>query len=181
MSYFVIIRGPLGVGKSTIAKKLSKFLNAEYVDIDKILRKNNLDKVKPGAECIPAKNFIKADDLVLPGLKNKIHKGKIVIFDACFYHKKHIEDIVRKLPFRHFIFTLKAPVEVCIERDSKRKKIHGKLAAIAVHHLVTKFNYGIVTDTNNKTPDETLQEIKKHLPDKALSNKLNILHIIFIK
>jgi len=171
MSYFVIIRGPLGVGKSTIAKKLTKFLNAEYVDIDKILRKNNLDKVRPDAKCIPAENFIKADNLVLLGLKDKIHKGKIVIFDACFYHRKHIEDIIRKLPYRHFIFTLKAPVEVCIERDRKRKGKYGTSAVKAVHSLVSKFDYGIVIDTNNKTPDETLQEIKKHLPDKALSNK----------
>jgi len=172
MSYFVIIRGPLGVGKSTIAKKLAKFLNADYVDIDKILRKNNLDKVRPDAECIPAENFIKADDLILPGLKDKMHKGKIIIFDACFYHKKHIEDIVRKLPYRHFIFTLKSPVEVCIERDGKRKRKYGTLATKAVHSLVSKFDYGITIDANNKTPEETLREIINHLQNKTLINKI---------
>jgi shikimate kinase len=34
MEYFVIIRGPLGVGKTTIAKRLAKQLNAKYISID---------------------------------------------------------------------------------------------------------------------------------------------------
>ena len=31
MSYFIIIRGPLGSGKTTISKQLSKLLNAEHI------------------------------------------------------------------------------------------------------------------------------------------------------
>ncbi len=42
MSFYIIIRGPLGCGKSTIAKALSKKLNAKYFAIDKILEENNV-------------------------------------------------------------------------------------------------------------------------------------------
>ena len=152
------------MGKSTIAKKLAKKFNGEYIDIDKVLNENGLDKIDADAECIPADNFIKADDLFLPKVKEKLHKGQQVIFDACFYHRTHLEHLIRNLPFPHYVFTLKAPVDICIKRDSGRGKAHGEDAARAVHYLVSRFDYGTVVDTGNKTADETLREISEHLP-----------------
>lgn len=164
MSYYVIIRGPLGVGKSTVTKRLVEILNGECVSIDKILEKNGLDKVSADAESIPALNFIIADDIVLPDVKAKFEQGKKVIFDGCFYHREHIEHLVASLPYPHYIFTLKAPVEVCIERDSKRTKTHGKDATIAVHTLVSRFDYGTVIETTNLTEQETTEKILWFLP-----------------
>jgi shikimate kinase len=164
MSYFIIIRGPLGVGKSTIAKKLASELHGEYVDIDKILDENGLDEISEDEGCIPAENFIKADNLILPELKKKLQNKQPVIFDACFYHKEHVEHLIDNLPFPHYVFTLKAPVEVCIKRDSEREKTHGEGAAQAVHYLVSRFDYGTVIDTNGKTIDETFKEIFSFLP-----------------
>jgi len=132
MGFFVIIRGPLGCGKSTIAEKLAKILKAKYISIDKVLEKHKLDKVGPDEECIPAANFIKANGFVLPVIKKFLQQSKIVIFDACFYHKEPIDHLIQSLPYDHFVFTLKAPVEVCIERDRKRGKSHGEDAARAV-------------------------------------------------
>jgi len=66
MSYFVIIRGPLGIGKSTIARKLSKILNAEYISIDKVLEENNLDKADNN---FTPEDFIKANEIILPKIK----------------------------------------------------------------------------------------------------------------
>lgn len=165
MSYFVIIRGPLGVGKSTIAKKLASYFDGEYVDIDNILKKNGLDIIDKNEGCIPVLNFIKADQLVLSDLKNSLDKGKIVIFDACFYHKGHIKDLIKNLPFQHYAFTLKAPVEICIKRDSERNLSYGDGAVMAVHNLVSKFDYGTIINTDNKTSDETFEEITTHLPN----------------
>ena len=42
MSYYIIIRGPLGCGKSTIAKKISKILNAKYISMDEIVDNNRI-------------------------------------------------------------------------------------------------------------------------------------------
>lgn len=164
MSYYIIIRGPLGIGKSTIAKRLSEILDAKYIDIDSILKKQGLDKVDKNAGCIPTKNFIKVDEIIFPEIKEKLNKGKIVIFDACFYHKEHIEHIIQNLLYPHYIFTLKAPLEVCIERDSKRKKTHGKDAATAVHYLVSKFDYGTTIDISKKGIEQAVQEILSYLP-----------------
>ena len=38
MEYYIIIRGPLGCGKSTISKALAKRLKAEHFAVDRIFR-----------------------------------------------------------------------------------------------------------------------------------------------
>jgi len=163
MSYFIIIRGALGCGKTTVAKQLAELLHAEYVSIDEVLEKYGLDKVEQNAECIPVENFIKANVIVLPEVKAKLQKGRAVIFDACFYHKEPIEHLVQNLPFPHYVFTLKAPVEVCIARDRQRRKTHGEDAARAVYSLVSQFDYGIPIDAS-RTLESTVNAIRSHLP-----------------
>jgi len=168
MSYFIIIRGSLGVGKTTIANQLAGILKGEYISIDDVLEKSNLDKVDEKEGGIPVKNFIKGNEIVLQKIKQKLSKGKIVIIDGCFYHKKQIEHFIKTLNFSHFVFTLKAPLEVCIDRDKKREKVYGMEAAVAVFNMFTKFDYGILIETKNKSVKETVNEIISHLPN--LSN-----------
>lgn len=163
MSYFVIIRGPLGVGKTAISKKLADVLSADYVSIDTVLKESGLDKIDEKEGCITAKNFIKGNEIAMPAIKEKLAKGKIVIIDGCFYNKEQIEHFINNLEVAHQIFSLKAPVEVCIERDRHREKPYGEGAARAVHNLVSKFDYGTVIETENQNLDETLEEIKKYL------------------
>ena len=57
MKKVIIIRGSLGVGKTTISKLLAKELHAEYLSLDKILKDNNLE----GTNGIPLENFLKAN------------------------------------------------------------------------------------------------------------------------
>lgn len=134
-------------------------MGGKYISIDEVLDQNGLDKMGPDDECIPAKNFIEADNLILDDITDSLEKGTMVVLDACFYHKEHIQHLIDNLPYKHFEFTLKAPLEVCIERDANRAKTHGKDAAGAVHWLVSKFDHGKIVDTENKTPEETLEEV----------------------
>jgi tRNA uridine 5-carbamoylmethylation protein Kti12 len=163
MSYYIIIRGPLGSGKSTIANKLAEILDADNFNMDEVLEKNGLDKVPPDAPCIPPQNFIKANEIILPDAKETIESGKIVIFDACFYHKKVIDHLINNLSFPHFVFTLKLPLELCIKRDGERIKSYGKDAATAVYSLVTQFDYGNNIDASG-TMEDTLRDILSYLP-----------------
>ena len=48
MSYIIIIRGPLGVGKSTVSKELAKKLKGRHIPIDKVLEENNLERKEGG-------------------------------------------------------------------------------------------------------------------------------------
>ena len=165
MSYFIIIRGPLGSGKSTLSKELARLLDAMVISVDDVLDNNGLDTMPADASCIPAENFITANDIVLRQANALLAAGKIVIFDGCFYHKEAIEHLVQHLLFQHYIFTLKAPVELCIDRDSKRSKVYGKDSAQAVHSLVSRFDYGTNIDATGSIED-TMNKIISYLPSK---------------
>ncbi len=158
--YYIIIRGPLGIGKTTIAKSLAKNIKAEYIAYDRILDKYNLIKDKEQGY-ISQKSFLKANEIITPKAKKFLDKGKPIVFDGNFYWKSQIVDLISKLDYPYYVFTLKAPLKVCIERDSKRKKIHGKDAAKAVYKKSKSFSYGTVTDTENKTIKQAVDEIEK--------------------
>jgi len=164
MCFYVIIRGPLGCGKSTISKELSKRLKAKHLSMDRVLDKNNLTKDWEDGY-ISQKSFIKANEIAVPKVKQILEKGKPVIFDGNFYHKSQIDDLIKRLKFPHYVFTLKAPLEVCISRDSKRSKTHGKDAAEAVYKKSTEFNYGTVIDINRPL-NECIKDIISYLPKK---------------
>ncbi len=163
MSYCIIIRGPLGVGKTAVAKKLAKALRGKYVSIDLLLAKKGLDKVDKKSNRILLANFIKAADSVLPELKSSLKKGPIIL-DGNFYHREQIAHLMKSLDCEFYIFTLKASLEVCMLRDSGRKKPYGKSATKAVYALVSKLNYGKSINTKTKTSAEVIKEILKYLP-----------------
>jgi len=73
--------------------------------------------------------------------------------DGNFYYKKQIIDIKRRL--NPIIFTLKAGLSVCIERDKNRKSL-GKEAVKAVYKK--SFDYGIIINAN-KSKKEIIKEI----------------------
>jgi len=162
MSYYIIIRGPLGCGKSTISEALAKELGAKHFAVDRVLDDYDLTKDKEEGY-ISQKSFFKANEIIAEKAKELLSAGTPIIFDGNFYWKSAIEDLISKLDYKHYVFTLKAPVEVCIKRDAERSKTHGEGAAFVVHKKSTSFSYGIEVDTENRSPEETLQEIKKHL------------------
>ena len=164
MTFYVIIRGPLGCGKSTIARTLSKELNSEYLEVDRVLDENDLTKEQEEGY-ISQKSFLKANEIIALKAKSILEKEHSVIFEGNFYWKSQVDNLIERLDFPHYVFTLKAPLEVCIERDSKREKTHGKDAAEAVYKKSTKFNYGTIIDIN-KPFSECIKEIISYLPKK---------------
>jgi len=161
MSYYIIIRGPLGCGKSTLAKKLAKKLNAEYFEIDRSIDEYNLTEDKE-AGYISQKSFIKANEIIAPKVKDFLDKGKRVVFDGNFYWQSQIDDLIKRLDSPHYVFTLKAPLEICIERDREREKTHGEDAVRAIYNKSTEFDYGTVIDIT-KSLNEVIEDIVSHL------------------
>lgn len=162
MSYYIIIHGPLGCGKTTIAEKLSKGLNVNHFVVDRILDEHELTKDKEEGY-ISQKSFLKANEIIATEAKSILASGTPIIFDGNFYWKSQIEDLIKRLDFPHYVFTLKVSLEVCIERDSKRNKPHGKDAARAVFKKSTSFDYGIIIDIT-KSVDESIENIISYLP-----------------
>ncbi len=156
MKKLIIIRGPLGVGKSTIAQLLAKRLKATYISLDKIIDDNNLSTT----DGIPLENFLTSNKIIV---KLADETKNTLIIDGCFYFQEQIDDLNAKLNNNVQIFSLISSVEKCIERDSKRKIVYGKDSAKFVHMVTTKVKAGIEIDNTNQTPKETLDQIIKHL------------------
>lgn len=148
--FFIIIRGSLGVGKTTISLELTKLLNAEYISFDKVLEENGLDRKDDNF--IP-EDFIKANEIILLRVKECLESGKIVIFDGCFHFIEQIRHLIKNLNFKYFVFDLKAPVEICIHRDKNRIKVYGEKEARDVYGLVSKFKVGFSIDAEGSLKD----------------------------
>ncbi len=158
MSFYLIIRGPAGVGKTTIAKKLAKKLNAGYVSFDQIREVHGIG--------LSEKQRIKVNEVAIPLAAKKLSSGKIVVFDGVFYHPSQLKHLVAALKFPHFVFSLTAPVEEVIRRDAKRKgkSKMGAKKTRGFYPVVAKFKPGIVIDTSGKTAAQIMREILLLLP-----------------
>ncbi len=164
MSFYVVLRGPLGVGKSTVAERLAKKIGAERILIDRILDDHGLWYAGRLSE------FLKANEFAVKGARKFLKKGTPVVLDGNLYWKSQIEDLIHQLDYRHYVFTLKAPLSVCIDRDGRRPTPHGSQAAREVYAKSTKFDYGIGVDATR--PIETVvREILSRLSQDSAQIK----------
>ena len=166
MSYYVIIRGPLGCGKSTVAEGLANRLGAKHYSVDKVLDEHGLTVDKEEGY-ISQESFRKANGIIAPGVIDMLNRGALVIFDGNFYWKSQIEDLIARLHHPHYAFTLKASLEACVKRDGGREKVYGADAVRAVYKKSTEFDYGAVIDTENKSAEATIEEILSYLPGRG--------------
>lgn len=155
MSYYVILRGPLGVGKSTISAALARSIGAVVISIDEIA-----DKDWDGGS---VRLYVNANRLAAERARPALARGVPVVFDGCFYWKSQIADLERRLRFPHEAFTLQAPLSVCIRRDSRRKTVFGAEAATEVYRKNTRFDHGIAVDATRDAPT-IVREVRSHLP-----------------
>ena len=164
MAYYIIIRGTLGIGKTTIAKKLAEKLHAQYFSIDEIVDAEDFRKTKASDGFISEESFVRANDNIIPKAKEYLERDKNVIIEGNFYRKRALLDLLKRLKYEHYVFTLQAPLESCIERDRKRKKTLGKDAARVVYNKTGEFEYGKIIETDKMNVDETLRKILALLP-----------------
>ena len=157
--FFVIIRGPVGIGKSTIAKIVAKKINAYYISFDDILSKHKLDKIE--GDGISAKNFIRGNEIALDIIKQI--NPKIIVFDGCFYREEQMAHLLKNLKKKHFIFNLKADVKECVKRNHERGSPMPDNAIKDVYKLVSKKDYGVSIDTSGKTINQIVEEILNHI------------------
>jgi predicted kinase len=155
MAFFVIIRGPLGVGKTTVSNALANAIGAKVCSIDQLV-----DRDWDGGSL---RLFLKANRTAAKDAATALQAGTPVVFDGCFYWKSQIKDLESRLPFSHQVFTLEAPLSVCILRDSHRNPSFGAEAAAQVFRKVHRFEYGLMLDGTREVP-RIVQEIRSHLP-----------------
>lgn len=166
MSYYIIIRGPLGCGKTTIANRLTKRLKGVHIAIDDYIEKHELlHDMENGY--ISQKSFIKVNKMIEPKAKELLDKGKVVIFDGNFYWESQIIDLLKRLNHPYYVFTLKAPLNICIKRDEGRKRTYGPDVARLIYRKVMSFEHGRGIDATQPI-NKILKEIVSFLPADKL-------------
>ena len=160
MSTAIIIRGPAGVGKSTVSRLLASRLGARHISFDRIRRRRRLK--------VSESDRIKANAIAVAIARKDLTNSRIVIFDDVFYYRsqlRHLRHLVRSLHRPHRTFTLKAPLPVCIQRDHARP-YHRRIGANRVrevYRLVSRFNSGVLVNTSAQSPRQTARRILMRL------------------
>ena len=161
MTYVVVIRGPLGIGKTTVATRLAEALGATVVSIDRILEEHDLEEWVDGY--ISVESFVRANAWALRAAEEPLGRGAPVVVDGNFYWETQLRDLVDRLAHGSYVFTLVAPVEVCIERDRRRVHPLGEEAVHEVYAKATTFTWGTPVDAA-RALDDIVREILGHLP-----------------
>jgi predicted kinase len=162
MSYYVIVRGPLGIGKSTVSERLAQTIGAEYISIDRILDEPGVEEWDDEAGHYSERCFLRANALAVERTKSFLDHGIPVVFDGNFYWRSQISDLIARLNFPHHVYTLKAPLELCVQRDSQRDPPHGREATEQVYTKSTEFGWGVEIDARQPV-DSVVREIVSHL------------------
>ncbi len=165
MGFYVVVRGPLGSGKSTVSERLAKAIGGAHIAIDPILEENGLEQWEEGY--ISEDSFLKANSIALRQAEPVLRRGRPVVFDGNFYWRSQIADLVARLNFPHHVFTLKAPLDLCVQRDSQRDPPHGREATESVYAKSTEFDWGVGIDATQPV-ESVVREIASRLsPDPA--------------
>ncbi len=175
MSYSLVIRGPLGVGKSTVSSVLARTLGAQHISIDKVLEDNGIEEWD--RDRISLRSFLRANEIAVDQAQTALEAGRPVIFDGCFYWREQLEDLAQRLGGKVTVFSLQAPLEVCIERDRGRPLPRareeprgghqlGGQAATEVFRLVARVDYGMAIDASGGL-EATVAAILGRLPSSV--------------
>lgn len=169
MSFYIILRGPAGAGKTTLSKKLTKLYNGHHINIDKI--KHGLGLKHSEQEKLEANKFI------IKEIKEYLDRGTVVILDEVLYYKSQLDQL-EQLPYEHYTFSLTTPLNLCLKRNHGRRQRGERKTTDEgiklVHNLVSKLKRGIEIRTYNRPVDESLNEILSYLPPNPLLMRVDV-------
>lgn len=149
--FFVIVRGPLGAGKTTLSERLARVLGGQHLAIDRILEEQDLEQWEDGY--ISEKSFLRANAFAVREAEPALRRGTPVVIEGNFYWRTAVDDLVTRLRFPHVVFTLKVPLSVCFARDAGRKVSLGPDGVREVYEKTTTFDYGVGIDATGAVED----------------------------
>ncbi len=166
---FIILNGPAGVGKSTLAEALNQAMPFSYhLRLDAIRRHIGAFKQHvPESTALAAEVGFKLADMFLS-------RGQSVIFDKGLREEAHLEEVIafaKKYDAEVFEIMLWADKETVLARVKSRgiqpyMLLTPKLAEEfwhTVNELKNKRKGAFIVDTSKKTPAEVFEEVKKHI------------------
>lgn len=153
----------MAVGKTTVAKRLSRLLCADYISIDEVMTAYHLDTDDSN---IPVRNFLAANEAIVPRIQASLKEYMPTILDGHFYFHEQIAHIRNALDDVKII-TLSAKIEDCLQRDQQKDNPCGQKAVKEVYEKLGGFTSGQIIDTGDLTIPRVIEEVlKKLFPNK---------------
>ena len=155
----IIIRGPAGAGKSTIAKILKKKINNSiHLDIDKfkhiISQDSNLIRTKISHNV----GIFFINQLI----KEKFNIIIEEIFREGYYNQ--VKDLLEKKSYKVVPVFLKSPLKKLKERDKSRKvKTKGEKVITKLHEEIKPLKNELVIDSSKNNKNNIVQIILKEI------------------
>lgn len=160
MTFFVVVRGPLGAGKTTVARALATSIRGAYISIDDLLERYEWDGGSEGL-------FLRTNEDAAREARPALDRRAPVVFDGNFYWPKAIDDLARRLPYPHAVYALRVPLRVCVERDRDRVPSYGEAATREVYEKVRPVP-GEVEIDGNRPVGEAVAAIRVDLERRGL-------------
>ena len=184
MAYFIILRGPAAVGKTTVAKALWEILdnNPAYLSLDSI--KHFVYGARSEAHFL---DLSRNNALLLT--KNYLNNGHPVIIDKAFGNYEYVKDFVdlgNEMDINVHYFKFIAPLDVLTCRVEDRRNLpldekikRGEASAVIpifTHTTRVTVPYGHLLQLTIDFKEEVfVDEIKKQLSDYQLPKILKSL------
>lgn len=121
------------------------------ISIDAILDPHNLEEWEAGY--ISVRSFIRANDVAIVEAGPLLTGGTPAIFDGNFYYRSQIDDLGHRLKSPGWVFTLRAPLSECIERDRRRAVSLGEVSVREVFAKAAEVEGGIDVDALRPVAD----------------------------
>lgn len=162
MGFLVIINGPCGAGKTTIAKEIwNKFERTALINFDKL--KWNISDFKEGME-----DIIIANNVGFEMIKTYLKQDINVIIEKVFVRKSAIEKIInysKRNQHKIILINLEAPLETLKQRVKERnpnrikKMPMSKVEKVYNSCKENKYKVNLNFDTSKKSIKEIVDDI----------------------
>ena len=162
----IIISGTPGTGKSTLAKKLSKFLHAKLLDVKEIITINNLKEKYDENRDTYEVDTAKLNKILLKKINEEKKSNSILVIESHLAHylpTKYIDlCIITSCNLKILQTRLKKRK---YSKEKVRENLDAEIFDICYTEAIQKHNKVIKIDTSKGIDLNTLNQIKNHITE----------------